>query len=215
MLLAEYLQVKESLTEIYTSAMPSSLKHMMAVMLSQLAVYQDEALASDVVIFATVLNPKYRVRFFELHYPDYADQAKQLIEEVFNASLENWPVTPACTPSPTATAEPDKAFNQFDLFTSSASLQTPKSKRASELKSYLQGSNLIVPGQTELSWWNVSVLFNHLYLIHQETHDTLIFSSYVRKINPLSRFLLRWHAITSQSRLPHALRNKPSPRRLT
>jgi hypothetical protein len=158
MLLAEYLRVKESLTELRTTAMPSSLRHMVAVMFIQLAIYQDEALASDVVILATVLNPKYRVRFFEVHFPDYAGRAKQLIEEVFNTALEKWPVTPACTPSPTPTAESDKAFDQFDLFTSSASLQTAESKRASELESYLQGSNLIVPGQTELSWWKVSII---------------------------------------------------------
>jgi hypothetical protein len=59
MLLAEYLRVKESLNELRTAAMPSSLQHMVEVMLSQLAVYQDKALASDVVILATVLNPKY------------------------------------------------------------------------------------------------------------------------------------------------------------
>lgn len=154
-MLAEYLRVTQSLSDLHTTTTFPSLEGMVDVMLNHIKVYQKEALASDIVILATVLNPKYRLRFFEQHYPEHAGHAKNLIETAFESTLENWPVTPASTPAPAPASGSKDPFDNFDMFTSSATFETSESVRAGELDSYLQGSNLIVPGQSELAWWKV------------------------------------------------------------
>lgn len=132
-----------------------SLETMIDSMLAQLTRYQSEAADADVILLATVLNPKYRLKFFDLHYPQYAWRAKELIEEHFKTLLESWPATPIDSPSQISST-PLETFDQYNVFTSSASFQTPESIRTSELEMYLQGNNPIVPGQTQLGWWRVS-----------------------------------------------------------
>jgi hypothetical protein len=126
---------------------------MIDTMLVKLAVYQEEAVSSDVILVATVMNPKYRLKFFDLHYPEYSETARELIESKFQDSLSGWPVTPPSTP-PAVPASSDP-FDHFDIFTSSATHQSSDSIRSAELEVYLQGTLPITPGQSELTWWEV------------------------------------------------------------
>lgn len=152
-LLAEYLRVTEVLRQLRDASHFPSLINMIDTMLVKLAVYQAEAALSDVIILATVMNPKYRLKFFDLHYPEHSEIARELIESKFQAYLSDWPVTPPSTPPPVpATSDP---FDHFDIFTSSATHQSSDSIRMAELEVYLQGTVPITPGQSELTWWKV------------------------------------------------------------
>jgi hypothetical protein len=155
--LAEYLRVNEVLQQLRDASNFPSIMQMIDTMLVKLLVYQDEAASSDVIILATVMNPKYRLRFFDLHYPEYAETARELIESAFQDRLKDWPVTPPSTPPPGSRS--NTPFDQFDVFTSAATFQSSDSIRSSELEIYLQGTVPITPGQSELSWWLVS--FHH------------------------------------------------------
>ena len=79
MLLAEYLRVNKSLVEMKNSTNFPSLRSMINSMLGQLSRYQSEAADANVILLATVLNPKYRLKFFEIHYPQHSGRAKELI----------------------------------------------------------------------------------------------------------------------------------------
>lgn len=154
--LAEYLRVHGLLSEIRGSTTTPSLRTMVDTMIQQLDKYQSEAVAAEVIVLATILKPRCRLRFFELHYPEEVSRAKQCIEDVFNKTLDDWPATPPSTPGPTPLPL-GGVYDQFDVFTSSSTFQTPDSIRAAEVDQYLQGSHPIAPGQTELSWWMVSL----------------------------------------------------------
>lgn len=164
MLLAEYLRVKETLAEISKNTFFPSLQEMIDAMLAQLKKYQDEAVDADVIVLATILNPKYRLKFFDLHYPEHASRAKELIEELFNSTLDSWASTPEVSQALVPSTAHEK-FDQFNIFTSCSSIQTPESIRAGELDSYLQGNEPIVPGQSQLDWWKVNWFFNWKTLI--------------------------------------------------
>jgi hypothetical protein len=58
-LLAEYLRVSETLQQIHNSSTFTSIVSMIDVMLPKLAQYQQEAASAEIVLMATVLNPRY------------------------------------------------------------------------------------------------------------------------------------------------------------
>lgn len=154
-LLAEYLRIKEALQDIRKTTTFSSITNMLDAMLPKLTTYQEEAAESDLVILATIFNPKYRLRFLELHYPEHADQARDLLDATFQEALSVWPATPPA--SPPSAAPTGDAFDHFDVFTS-ATFQTADTLRSAERDLYLQGTVPIAPGQSELQWWKVSFL---------------------------------------------------------
>lgn len=153
-LLAEYLRVLEMLRRLREASEFPSLIKMIDTMIKKFLVYQEEAVSSDVIVLATVLNPKYRLRFFDLHYPEESERARDAIEAVFQRTLLDWPVTPPSTPLPPPTTSGDP-FDHFDIFSSSATHQSSHSIRSAELEVYLQGTVTITPGQSELTWWKV------------------------------------------------------------
>lgn len=194
-LLPEYLRVHETLSNLLKETTFPSLQQMIKTMLSQLEKYQAEAADAQVIILATILNPKYRLKFVDLHYSNYASQAKKSIEELFELRLDSWPATPPGSPGPTPSTASLETLDRFDMFTSSASFQTSSTIRAAELDSYLQGNHPIVPGQSELSWWRVSPIFL----------STLTASNYwysfwcYRRMLVITQFLLPLLRTTSRS----------------
>lgn len=69
--LAEYLRITEVLQQLRDASNFPNLINMIDTMLVKFAVYQYEAASSDVIVLANVMNPKYRLKFFDLHYPKY------------------------------------------------------------------------------------------------------------------------------------------------
>lgn len=159
-LLAEYLRVSETLQQIHDSLFFPSIINMIDIMLPKLASYQEEAASTQIILMATVLNPKYRLKFFDLHYADHADRAKGGIKCCFNQLLDTWPVTPPVTPSANTTNSSSDPFDHFDIFTAHTSTDNSAKIRATELEKYLQGSHPILPGRSELTWWRVSFYFH-------------------------------------------------------
>lgn len=79
--------------------------------------YQCEAAECEAIVLATVLNPQFRQKFFELHYPEYKFLSKTLIKTAFTDLLEESELHNQ-TPLPEAsnnTEDPDKA-DEFDVF---------------------------------------------------------------------------------------------------
>lgn len=144
-LLAEYLRVAEMLDQLHdTSKFPSLIK-MIDTMLANLAVYEEEAASPDVIVLPTILNPKYWLCFFDLHYRKHSERAQELMETAFQGALADRPVTRPSTPPPVPSTSSDP-FDHFDIFTLSATFQSSNSIRLSELELYLQGTVLITPG---------------------------------------------------------------------
>lgn len=158
-LLAEYLRVSETLQQIHDSSIFTSIVSMIDVMLPKLAQYQQEAASAQIVLMATVLNPRYRLKLFDLHYAEYADRAKGGIQCIFNKAVEDWPATPEVTPPPNSSQPSRDHFDHFDIFTAEISSDNSAKIRAAELDRYLQGIDPILPGQSELSWWKVRFFF--------------------------------------------------------
>lgn len=159
-LLAEYLRVEKLLSEINTTNTFQSIGIMVDTMIQQLEKYRSEAVAAEIIIVVTVLNPRFRLKFFELHYPEEASRAQNCIEDAFNKALATWPVTPPSSPGPPPSPSLIEVYDQLDVFTSTASFQTSDSVRAAKLDLYLQGNHPILPGQSELSWWGVSFVYS-------------------------------------------------------
>lgn len=127
-LLAEYLRVNEVLNQLRDTSNFPSLISMIDTMLAKLAAYQEEAVSSDVIVLATIMNPKYRLCFFDLHYCENSERAQELMQKVFQVALGAWPVTPPSTPPPNpSTSGSGEPFDHFAIFTSSATFQSSKS----------------------------------------------------------------------------------------
>jgi hypothetical protein len=104
------------------------LKAMLEKMCQKLEGYQEEAVASDAIVLATVLNPRFRTRFFDANYPHEAARAKKLFQHAFEESLARWVEddlinsTPdkentQTTPSPPSLISSNASCSQFDIFT--------------------------------------------------------------------------------------------------
>jgi hypothetical protein len=122
-------------------------------MVKWLGKYQEESLNCDSIILATILNPRFRGKFFSIHYPEYDSSANLAIETAFNTVLEanqNQEQSPSPDQGKDSAEEPDA----FDIF--AASNITDKVFN-SELEDYLQGKYPINKDQSPLDWWRVSL----------------------------------------------------------
>lgn len=119
-----------------------------------LAKYQKEAVECDSIALASLLNPRFRGKFFEVHYPEYHSSAISMIEDAFakcvelGESEEREP-----TPTPDNDTTPPE-IDDFDVF-GVASSGTYKSSKI-KLEEYLQGTCIMKKDQTPLGWWKVS-----------------------------------------------------------
>lgn len=127
-----------------------SLNRAIDVMVKWLNEYKDEAADCDAIVLATVLNPRFRVKFFDIHYHGEAYRAQQLIDKAYQDILDVSAVQDS-TASPDDEHE-DEEPDAFDVFAQSTSHST---KASSELEDYLSGSHPIGKNQTPLEWWKV------------------------------------------------------------
>lgn len=120
-------------------------------MIKWLTEYQHEAAESDCIVLATVLNPRFRHKFFTVHYPEYNSSSKLVIESAFSDVMQE---TEAREPTPTPPDVDEPAeVDSFDVFGGSNDLPTKSS--TSELEEYLQGRFPINKEQSPLEWWKV------------------------------------------------------------
>lgn len=63
-LLAEYSRMVQELEKLEEKCEDMELKKMLEIMRVKLEGYQAEAAASDVIVLSTILNPRFRLRFF-------------------------------------------------------------------------------------------------------------------------------------------------------
>lgn len=126
-------------------------------MILWLGKYQEEALNTDSILLATVLNPRFRVKFFSIHYPEFELEANSEIERAFNCVLLE---TEHQEPSPSAddANAADDETDDFDIFGTSNN-PTDTSTSTSELQEYLQGKHKLKKDQTALDWWRVCLNF--------------------------------------------------------
>lgn len=128
-------------------------------MIKWLQEYQDEAVNCDAIVLATILNPRFRVKFFSLHYPEHEITSQALIETAFEDILQE-PEAEATPPPPpedndnTISPEPDIS----DVF--GDSIGGPSKSMTSELDDFLQGRLPIKKDQTPLNWWKVCFGFH-------------------------------------------------------
>lgn len=116
--------------------------------------YQDEALECESIILATILNPRFRGKFFRKHYPEEDISANLTIETAFNSLLEETNEADEPSPSPENNMAPtDTTPDAFDIF--GVSNSGTKGPCSSELDSYLEGKYPMKKDQTPLSWWKV------------------------------------------------------------
>jgi hypothetical protein len=120
-------------------------------MIKWLTEYQEEAANCDAIVLATILNPRSRVKFFELHYPEHEATAQALIEHAFDCLVEETKVYES-TPAPEETNVPLDP-DEFDVFGSANG--SPAQAANTELQEYLQGQFPIRRDQTPLKWWKV------------------------------------------------------------
>lgn len=123
--------------------------------------YQAEAVASDAIVLATFLNPRFWICFFDLNHPDDAPRAKEIFNRAFEGALSKWPEDPVSTTTdseeiqPPSTS-PDPNFSKFNVFTTHVVFQSAADQHQEEHTAYIEGFHLLHSGQNELDWWRVS-----------------------------------------------------------
>lgn len=190
--LAEYKRVISELEAHQDDSQEfPSLDKAINAMIDWLAKYQDEALESDCVILATILNPRFRVKFFTIHYPYYQSSANSAIEASYEKLVKE-------TDSHEATPTPDQdealtEADEFDVF-QSCDVNSKKSS-TSELEEYLQGRFPIGKGKSPLDWWKVGILniFAPHFKLLMVTFPLLIDH---RNTETISHYYQDWHVIT-------------------
>lgn len=136
------------------STVYSSLNRMIDVMVRKLISYEAEALLCDTIILATILNPDYRLKFFEDKYPDELDRVRGLLDEALAELPE--PAPSSTAPQPSESAE-NQASNPFRKYNAFAQKSTPPATVDIEVDAYLKGKYPCTPGMDHLSWWKVSL----------------------------------------------------------
>lgn len=143
-----------------TTSYPS-LKKMIDVMVSKLIGYEAEALLCDTIVLATILNPEYRLKFFEEKYPDEVGRVSDLLNE----ALAGLPEPASSTTAPEVTeiieSQPSNPFKKYNAF---AQKSAPPTTVDIELDAYLKGRYPCDPGMDHLTWWKVSFFFPPLFL---------------------------------------------------
>lgn len=119
-LLPEYLCITKALEEMQSTCESSTLAKMIDAMLRHNCKNQAEATRCEAVLIATVLNPRYRLRFLELHYPDQANLAHTALSRVFQDKLDSCPITPPPSPKLAPTSTPQET-DDYDIFGASSS----------------------------------------------------------------------------------------------
>lgn len=165
-LLAEWSRLVLKIDKLEEASRDPHLKRMLTVTRIKLEGYQAEAVASYVVVLSTIHNPRFRIRFFDLKYPEEACWAEHLFTRAFEEALEGWPQDPITLNSDNSNEiEPQPSaissilnFSEFDVFTTQVVSQPPAYKCRDKRVNYIEGGHLLLAGQNELDWWKVSFI---------------------------------------------------------
>lgn len=149
--LFQYHTIISILTQMERSTKYSCLSTIMTPMIDRLRLYQTEALHCDALLLATVLNPKFRLAFFEEKYPTYAAKAKELLQQTYDDYGECKDIGAAEKISQPHTDEVEvDPFEEVNIF---ASTENAVLSGEEELVSYLSG-RFSCNGDI-LDWWRV------------------------------------------------------------
>lgn len=118
-------------------------------MIDWLEKYQDEAVNCEAIVLSTVLHPRFRGKFFNIHYPNYEVSSQVAIEAAYSSLVEESEHRDP-TPSPDGNDQPAEA-DAFDIFGDHGT----SNSSTSELDDYLKGHCPIRKDQTPLEWWGV------------------------------------------------------------
>lgn len=130
------------------------LASMIGSMIARLRDYQEEALHCHAIILATMLNPKFRGKFFEQLFPENSKSAHDVLKNMYEELLEDKPPNTSST-SKVAEAEsseatPQNIFKERNIF---ASQNAPEQPGDAELQAYLSGKYMCDNNQDILDWW--------------------------------------------------------------
>lgn len=161
--LAEYLRIKKKLEKLSDNMIHPSIVTAIDDMLMWLKKYQDESMDTEIIVIATILNPRRRLKFFQDFYPDDYCSAQDSIKEVFEDRLAKW--TPTESPPQTQNQKqttPNVA-DEFDMFAAGSDHMPTSSEHEQELPDYLSGKFGILPDEKPLDWWRVSSIYHSIY----------------------------------------------------
>lgn len=139
-----------------------SLKKMIDLMLSKLYPYKAEALLCHSTVLATILNPQYRLKFFEDKYSSKLDCVSDLLNERLAELPEPESSGLASEPATEVENQPSNLFKSYNAF---AQKSSPPATVDIELDAYLKGKFPCDPGMDHLTWWKVSFFFSSLYIV--------------------------------------------------
>lgn len=193
--LAEYLRIKKKLDFLKKYTYIPSIQHAIDEMLSWLKKYQDEALDTEIIVIAMILNPWQRLKFIQDFYPHASDLANDLILEIFEERLIDWKSKVSSEDPIVQVSTLPSAVDKCDMFAAELDKNAPSSQHNHELTDYLSGNFGILPEEKPLDWWRVS-LFNlsFYHMMDGQCHWSFIFPlSFVRNTRSCYQYLLWWH----------------------
>jgi hypothetical protein len=124
-------------------------------MINRLQFYESEALMCDAIVIATVLNPRLRMKFFELHHPSQVTRVQRIVEQNLDSYVVRYQATHPITTVNTVQQDNTVTDDKYNVFASMAS--GPNDDTKQEMEGYLSGKFPLSSG-TLLSWWKVRFL---------------------------------------------------------
>lgn len=167
--LFEYHKLKARLLDRLSSLSPDdTIKPMIEAMLKRTVKYMNEAMACDSLVLATVLNPAFRLGFFDIEYGENSKESRRA-SKLFQAAYTERSQKLDSRKSSVGTVTPSASSQKTLVFHLYA--KPNKSHDLSEIERYLQGIDpMILPDKTadndldssdsidpnlSLSWWKV------------------------------------------------------------
>lgn len=149
--LFQYSTILSMLTSMKKSTLHQALSDMITTMIVHLREYQKEALHCHPIVLATILNPKFRLEFFNNRYPEYSVRAEDLFRKTFSEYEEPESDIVNLNVEPDAQVSQDiDPFEETNVFAASSAVPLSSNE---ELEQYLSGK---YPCEGDiLSWWRV------------------------------------------------------------
>jgi hypothetical protein len=128
---------------------------MITNMIKRLQTYEVEALQCDAIIVATVLNPRLRMKFFELHHPSKVTHVQRVMDRYIDTYSIQYQARLPAKAILTVQQDLTVADDEYNVFSTIAS--GPHDDTEQEMEGYLSGK-FPLNGGTFLRWWKVCVI---------------------------------------------------------
>ncbi|KAH9470628.1 hypothetical protein Pst134EA_033344 [Puccinia striiformis f. sp. tritici] len=151
LIISEYQCMKAFINNKLTTAEDLDLQAMLRKMLTKTTTYLDEALACDVILIATALNPCFRLSIFQAWFPSYYTYTEELLRSLFNSKKAEIEATKEPAPEKQKKDKSRRTVNhEFDFFP-----ETVEAPVADELSVYLGGIYKLHSDHVKesLEWW--------------------------------------------------------------